>query len=58
MNGVVKGYWYNDGYIRTASKEYSLKNLENKLIHLTNDAIQKKADHYGKFENHNKVPFV
>ncbi len=27
VNGVVKGYWYEEGYIRTASKEFSLRNL-------------------------------
>lgn len=25
------------------------------MIHLTNDAVQKKGDDYGKFENANKV---
>lgn len=57
MNGIVKGYWYEDGYIRTTSKEYSLKNIENKFIHLTNDAVQKKGETYGKFESFNKVSF-
>jgi hypothetical protein len=32
-----------------------LKNLQNKMIHLTNDAIQKKSEEYGKFEGGNKV---
>ncbi len=44
VNGLVKGYWYQEGYVRTTSKEYTLKNLDNKLIHLTNDAIQKKGE--------------
>jgi hypothetical protein len=26
-------------------------------VHLTNDAIQKKGDEYGKFEKGNKVSF-
>ena len=43
VNGCVKGYWYEEGYVRTTSREYTLKNLDNKLIHLTNDAIQKKG---------------
>ena len=43
VNGCVKGYWYQDGYARTTSKEYTLKNLDNRLVHLTNDAIQKKG---------------
>jgi tubulin---tyrosine ligase len=55
VNGCVKGYWYEEGYVRTTSKEYNLKNLDNKLVHLTNDAIQKKGEEYGKFEGCNKV---
>ena len=33
------GFWYSEGYIRTSSKEFSLKNLGNKMVHLTNDAV-------------------
>eukprot|EP00347_Sterkiella_histriomuscorum_P016897 403351431 len=54
VNGNQKGYFYNDGYIRTSCKEYNTNNLANKFIHLTNDAVQKKCDDYGKFENGNK----
>ena len=39
VNGLLKAYWYSDGYVRTSSKEFSLKNISNKMIHLTNDAI-------------------
>jgi hypothetical protein len=56
--GEMKGYFYEDGYIRTSSKEFSLSNLQNKFIHLTNDAIQKKSDDYGKFENGNKLSYA
>jgi tubulin--tyrosine ligase len=52
MNGNLQGnrvshpkaYWYTD----------SLKNT-SKMVHLTNDAIQKRSEDYGKFENGNKV---
>ena len=54
---MIKGYWYQEGYIRTASKEFSLINLTNKMIHLTNEAVQKKGDEFGKFEAGNKVYF-
>lgn len=57
VNGLLKGYAYDEGYIRTSSREYNMKKLGNKLIHLTNDAVQKKADDYGKFEVGNKVSF-
>ena len=53
----MKGYFYEDGYIRTSCKEFNLDNLSNRFIHLTNDAVQKKSDDYGKFENGNKVSY-
>jgi len=27
INGIMKGYWYEDGYLRTSSKEYDIENL-------------------------------
>ena len=54
----MKGYFYDEGYLRTSCREFSLANLSNKLVHLTNDAIQKKADDYGKFENANKLSYI
>jgi hypothetical protein len=44
VNKILKGYWYEEGYIRTSSKEFTIKNISNKMIHLTNDAIQKKVN--------------
>lgn len=55
-NNILKGYWYPDGYIRTSSKEFSLKN-NNKMVHLTNDAVQKRSDDYGKYEFGNKLSY-
>lgn len=55
INGSIRAYWYTQGYVRTSSKEYSLVNFENKQIHLTNEAIQKKGEGYGKFESGNKL---
>lgn len=57
-NGVIQAYFYKEGYLRTACKEYSPKNLDNKFIHLTNDAVQKKSEDYGKFENGNKMSYA
>lgn len=57
INGNLKGYFYTDGYIRTSSKEFSLLNLQNKFVHLTNDAVQKKSEDYGKYENGNKISY-
>ncbi len=58
VNGNLQGYYYNEGYFRTSSKEFTLKNVTNRMIHLTNDAVQKKSDDYGKFESGNKVRVV
>jgi hypothetical protein len=57
INGNYCGYWYDEGYLRTCSKEFSLKNCANTYVHLTNDAIQKRGEDYGKFENGNKLSF-
>ena len=57
INKSFKGYFYEDGYIRTSSSEFDLSNLDDVFIHLTNDAIQKKGDDFGKFENCNKLSY-
>ena len=57
INGSLKGYCYQDGYVRTSSREYNLDDVSDTLVHLTNDAIQNKSDDYGKFENANKMSF-
>jgi hypothetical protein len=55
-NGLVKGYWFNEGYVRTTSSEYTLK--ENfGCVHLTNDAVQKQLPEYGKYEKGNKLSY-
>ena len=55
--GVLQAYYYNEGYIRTSSKEFNINNVANKLIHLTNDAVQKYSEDYGKFEMANKLSY-
>lgn len=57
INGVIQGYFYQDGYLRTSSQEFSLENISNNFIHLTNDAIQKYSQEYGKYENANKLSY-
>ena len=56
-NGSLKGYWYKEGYIRTSSSEYTLEDVEDEMVHLTNDAIQKKGAQYGKHEDSNKMSY-
>ena len=53
----LNAYLFRDGYIRTSCSKYSLNDLSNRECHLTNDAIQKKAKNYGKFESGNKLSF-
>ena len=55
--GYIKGYFYNEGYLRTSSKEFNLNDLENLMVHLTNDAVQVNDEDYGKFEMANKLSF-
>ncbi|CAI2359568.1 unnamed protein product [Moneuplotes crassus] len=57
INECQKGYFFQDGYLRTASKEFTCKNIYNRFIHLTNDAVQKKSDSYGKYETSNKLSY-
>ena len=58
INGNIQGYYYNEGYLRTSCREFGLNNLKDRMIHLTNDAIQQKAQDYGKFENGNKLSYA
>lgn len=57
LNGSLQGYFYQEGYIRTTSKAFSLVST-NKYVHLTNDAVQKKSDDYGKYEKANKMSYI
>lgn len=57
VNGNVKVYLYEEGYLRTSCREFSIQDLSNRFVHLTNDAVQKKAQDYGKFEAGNKISY-
>ena len=54
-------YVFNDGYLRTSSKKFTLdpNKLSDLMMHLTNDGIQCKggADQYGKHEEGNKLSY-
>jgi hypothetical protein len=56
INNNIQGYFYPEGYIRTSCKEFSTKSF-NRFIHLTNDAVQKNSEEYGKFEPGNKISY-
>lgn len=53
----LRGYIYEEGYLRTTSKEYDVNQIDNRFIHLTNDAVQKFSQDYGKFESGNKLSY-
>lgn len=57
INGIIQCYFYEEGYLRTSSKKFNCDDLSNLFIHLTNDAIQKKSENYGKFESGNKISY-
>jgi tubulin polyglutamylase TTLL1 len=57
VGGTIRGYWYTHGYVRTSSTAYSLRNARDLQVHLTNDAVQKYCDSYGKFEPGNKLSY-
>lgn len=50
-------YFFKEGYIRTSTEEFSVKDINNYFIHLTNNAIQKNSSSYGLFENGNQLSF-
>jgi hypothetical protein len=58
INGNLKGYTYEEGYLRTSCGVYNTKNLANRTVHLTNDAVQKQSEDYGKFESGNKLGYT
>ncbi|GMH72943.1 hypothetical protein TL16_g06050 [Triparma laevis f. inornata] len=54
----VSTYMYDEFYVRTSGVAYNVgrKGLKNPMMHLTNDAIQKKVKaNYGKHEDANKL---
>jgi len=53
----VELYFYEEGYLRTSCQEFTMDNCEDRNIHLTNWAVQKKAENYGDFEDANQMDF-
>ena len=50
-------FWFKEGYLRTCSLDYKTDCVENQLIHLTNNAIQKHGENYGEHEEGNILSF-
>lgn len=58
-----KCYLYNEGYVRTSSKIYKeydpdLSGEEQIYMQLTNNAVQKNGEDYGKFEEGNIISMM
>ena len=56
-NGILKGYWYQEGYVRTSCYKFNLTQLKDSMVHLTNDAVQKNCGDYGRYEEGNKLSY-
>ncbi len=39
INGNLKGFAYDEFYLRTSSSLYDTDNFDDKTVHLTNDSI-------------------
>lgn len=55
----AKCYMFREGYIRTSCEEFSLsqESISKAYVHLTNNAVQKNSENYGKFEDGNQLSF-
>ena len=58
INGNFKAYYYTEGYIRTSCRTFNISNITDPMIHLTNDAVQKNCEDYGKQEPGNKLSYA
>lgn len=52
-------YCFKEGYLRLSSEAFTLddKQIEDKYVHLTNNAVQKYGKNYGKHESGNIISF-
>eukprot|EP00826_Nyctotherus_ovalis_P056428 TRINITY_DN7610_c0_g3_i1.p1 TRINITY_DN7610_c0_g3~~TRINITY_DN7610_c0_g3_i1.p1 ORF type:complete len:165 (+),score=33.72 TRINITY_DN7610_c0_g3_i1:73-567(+) len=57
INGHLKAFYYQEGYLRTSSKDYTVDSL-SKAVHLTNEAVQIKYEGFGKHEAGNKISYA
>jgi tubulin--tyrosine ligase/tubulin polyglutamylase TTLL9 len=59
VDHLMNFHYYKRMYVRLSGPDYdsSLSNIEDKFIHLTNNAIQKHGDLYGAEIEGNIIPF-
>lgn len=55
IDQTQKYYFFREGYLRLACDHFDLGNLKNLYVHLTNNAVQKNHNNYGKFELGNQL---
>jgi hypothetical protein len=55
VNQEGKVYMFKEAYVRTSSQTYTLdaEQIADVNVHLTNNAVQKHQEDYGKFEDGN-----
>ena len=58
INQDMEVYFFKEGYLRTSALGYKLDNCQDNMVHLTNNAVQKNAKEYGKFEDGNQLNFA
>lgn len=57
VTGTGEVFIFDEGYIRTSSKEYKT-DAEDNYVHLTNNCLQRNSDKYGEHEEGNTISFV
>eukprot|EP00826_Nyctotherus_ovalis_P041800 TRINITY_DN4253_c0_g3_i4.p1 TRINITY_DN4253_c0_g3~~TRINITY_DN4253_c0_g3_i4.p1 ORF type:complete len:230 (+),score=53.12 TRINITY_DN4253_c0_g3_i4:475-1164(+) len=60
ITGEMDCYLFREGYIRTSSSPFVIdhKNVDDKFVHLTNNAVQQHSENYGCFEDGNQLSFA
>ena len=56
LDSFLNVYVFPEGYLRMSGEIFSLADT-SKTIHLTNNAVQKNSESYGKFEKGNQLSF-
>jgi hypothetical protein len=56
----MKVFFFKEGYLRTSSETFTMDSaaIGKKNVHLTNNAVQKFSEGYGKFEDGNQLSFA
>ena len=60
VNHEGECFFFKEGYLRTSSSPFQIdiEDIDNKFVHLTNNAVQKCSLNYGEFEDGNQMSFL